>query len=77
MSAQGDFFARFRTKLRIIQFFQVKKCFVESVLFFPGSRKQNSLLIARADSRSIEIMSSLTLKKKQNFFFREVASPSI
>ena len=79
MSAQGDFFARFRTKLRIIQCFQVKKCFVESVLFFSGSRKQNSSLIACADSRSlsIEIMSSLTLKKLQNFFFREVASPSI
>ena len=73
------FFARFRTKLCIIQCFQVKKCFVESVLFFSGSRKQNSSLIACADSRSlsIEIMSSLTLKKMQNFFFREVASPSI
>ena len=63
MSAQGDFFARFRTKLRIIQCFQVKKSFVESVLFFSGSRKQNSSLIACADSRSLsfEIMSSLTL----------------
>ena len=73
------FLARFRTKLRIIQCFQVKKSFVESVLFFSGSWKQNSSLIACADSRSlsIEIMSSLTLKKLQNFFFREVASPSI
>ena len=48
MSAQGDFFARFRTKLRIIQCFQVKKSFVESVLFFSGSRKQNSSPIACA-----------------------------
>ena len=49
MSALGDFFGRFRTKLCIIQCFQVRKCFVESVLFFSGSRKQNSSLNACAD----------------------------
>ena len=73
------FFCKISNKIAYYPMLSGKKCFVESVLFFSGSRKQNSSLIACADSRSlsIEIMSSLTLKKLQNFFFREVASPSI